>query len=93
MNIGVIRIGEMGRPIAANLLKAGHSVVVYNRTLACAASLEASIAAPRTVPLVPSSATSSAAMIARFKPHGSSARVWRHLAHPGEPLIWKIDGK
>jgi 3-hydroxyisobutyrate dehydrogenase-like beta-hydroxyacid dehydrogenase len=41
MKIGMIGIGEMGRPIAANLLKAGHSVVVYNRTLARAASLEA----------------------------------------------------
>jgi 3-hydroxyisobutyrate dehydrogenase-like beta-hydroxyacid dehydrogenase len=41
MKIGVIGIGKMGRPIAANLLKAGHSVVVYNRTLARAASLEA----------------------------------------------------
>jgi 3-hydroxyisobutyrate dehydrogenase-like beta-hydroxyacid dehydrogenase len=41
MKTGVIGIGKMGRPIAANLLKAGHSVVVYNRTLARAASLEA----------------------------------------------------
>lgn len=41
MKIGVIGMGEMGRPIAANLLKAGHSVVVYNRTLARAANLEA----------------------------------------------------
>lgn len=42
MKIGVIGIGAMGRPIAANLLKAGHSVVVYNRTLARAADLQAS---------------------------------------------------
>jgi 3-hydroxyisobutyrate dehydrogenase-like beta-hydroxyacid dehydrogenase len=41
MRIGVIGIGAMGRPIAANLLAAGYSVVVYNRTLARAASLEA----------------------------------------------------
>jgi 3-hydroxyisobutyrate dehydrogenase-like beta-hydroxyacid dehydrogenase len=45
MKIGVIGFAnccEMGRPIAANLLRAGHVVVVYDRTLARAASLEAS---------------------------------------------------
>ena len=32
MMISVIGIGAMGRPIARNLLKVGHSVCVYNRT-------------------------------------------------------------
>lgn len=32
MRISVIGIGAMGGPIALNLLKAGHSVIVYNRT-------------------------------------------------------------
>ena len=31
MNVSVIGIGAMGRPIAQNLLKAGHGVLVYNR--------------------------------------------------------------
>jgi len=32
MKIGVIGMGIMGRPMALNLLKAGHQVTVYNRT-------------------------------------------------------------
>jgi 3-hydroxyisobutyrate dehydrogenase len=32
MNIAVIGMGTMGAPMARNLLKAGHSVVVHNRT-------------------------------------------------------------
>jgi 3-hydroxyisobutyrate dehydrogenase-like beta-hydroxyacid dehydrogenase len=33
MNVGVIGLGSMGGPIARNLIQAGHSVTVYNRTL------------------------------------------------------------
>ena len=32
MNVGFIGLGQMGRGIAANLLKAGHAVTVWNRT-------------------------------------------------------------
>src|SRR5215469_2294539 len=32
MQIGFIGLGIMGRPMALNLIKAGHSLVVYNRT-------------------------------------------------------------
>jgi 3-hydroxyisobutyrate dehydrogenase-like beta-hydroxyacid dehydrogenase len=32
MNVGYIGLGQMGLPMARNLLKAGHSVTVYNRT-------------------------------------------------------------
>lgn len=32
MKIGFIGLGEMGRPMAANQLKAGHSLVVWNRS-------------------------------------------------------------
>ena len=31
-NIGLIGLGLMGRPMAANLLKAGHSLAIWNRT-------------------------------------------------------------
>jgi 3-hydroxyisobutyrate dehydrogenase len=31
-NIGLIGLGLMGRPMAANLLKAGHSLTIWNRT-------------------------------------------------------------
>ena len=32
MNVGFIGLGRMGVGMAANLLKAGHQVTVYNRT-------------------------------------------------------------
>lgn len=32
MNVGFIGLGRMGVGMAANLLKAGHAVVVYNRS-------------------------------------------------------------
>ncbi len=41
MNIGFIGLGNMGSPIARNLLKAGHQVAVFNRTRSKAESLAA----------------------------------------------------
>jgi len=32
MNVGFVGLGNMGQPIARNLLKAGHELVVFNRT-------------------------------------------------------------
>ena len=32
MDVGFIGLGNMGTPMALNLIKAGHRVVVYNRT-------------------------------------------------------------
>ena len=32
MKVGFIGLGNMGLPMAANLLKAGHELTVYNRT-------------------------------------------------------------
>jgi 3-hydroxyisobutyrate dehydrogenase-like beta-hydroxyacid dehydrogenase len=40
MKVGFIGIGKMGAGMAANLLKAGHDVTVYNRTVERARSLE-----------------------------------------------------
>jgi 3-hydroxyisobutyrate dehydrogenase-like beta-hydroxyacid dehydrogenase len=40
MDIGIIGLGHMGRPMAMNLLKAGHRVVAYNRTRDKAGPLE-----------------------------------------------------
>lgn len=34
MNIGVVGIGTMGQPIASRLLRAGHHLIVWNRTIA-----------------------------------------------------------
>ena len=39
MKVGFIGLGQMGAGMAANLLKAGHEVTVYNRTRAKAAAL------------------------------------------------------
>ena len=39
MEIGFIGVGNMGRGMAANLLKAGHHVTVYNRSPAKAQDL------------------------------------------------------
>ena len=41
MRIGFIGLGHMGRGMAANLLKARHEVIVYNRTAGKAGELEA----------------------------------------------------
>lgn len=41
MHIGFIGLGHMGSGMAANLIKAGHAVAVYNRTPAKAAPLQA----------------------------------------------------
>jgi 3-hydroxyisobutyrate dehydrogenase-like beta-hydroxyacid dehydrogenase len=46
MKIGFIGLGQMGSGMAANLLKAGHEVTVYNRTAQKAAPLVASGAKP-----------------------------------------------
>lgn len=40
MEVGFVGLGNMGRPIAANLLQAGHSVTVWNRTRARAEELQ-----------------------------------------------------
>ncbi len=40
MKVGWIGLGNMGLPMARNLLKAGHDVVVYNRTRSRAESLQ-----------------------------------------------------
>ena len=41
MKVGFIGLGHMGAGMATNLLKAGHEVTVYNRTLAKAEALVA----------------------------------------------------
>jgi 3-hydroxyisobutyrate dehydrogenase-like beta-hydroxyacid dehydrogenase len=41
MRVGFIGLGHMGRGMAASLLKAGHDVTVFNRTLGKSADLEA----------------------------------------------------
>ena len=40
MKIGFLGLGNMGEPIAANLISAGHQVTVWNRTASKADPLE-----------------------------------------------------
>jgi len=40
MNIGFIGIGQMGYPMSINLLKCGHNVIAYNRTIEKAEKLK-----------------------------------------------------
>jgi 3-hydroxyisobutyrate dehydrogenase-like beta-hydroxyacid dehydrogenase len=60
MKIGFIGLGHMGSGMAANLLKAGHVVSVYNRTTAKIEPLvslgaEAAKAWPMSAKMMPSS--------------------------------------
>jgi 3-hydroxyisobutyrate dehydrogenase-like beta-hydroxyacid dehydrogenase len=59
MHIAFIGLGNMGLPMARNLLDAGHAMVVYNRTRQRAEELGqrgATVAgSPRKRPRVPSS--------------------------------------
>jgi 3-hydroxyisobutyrate dehydrogenase-like beta-hydroxyacid dehydrogenase len=55
MKVGFIGLGNMGSGMAANLLKAGHTLTVYNRTPARA---EALVAQGATLAKTPSEATS-----------------------------------
>ena len=41
MNVGFIGLGQMGAAMAANILKAGHALTVYNRAAGKAAGLVA----------------------------------------------------
>ncbi|MGA7825016.1 MAG: NAD(P)-binding domain-containing protein, partial [Steroidobacteraceae bacterium] len=41
MDVGFIGLGRMGKAMAANLLRAGHTLRVWNRTRSAAADLEA----------------------------------------------------
>lgn len=61
MNIGFLGLGTMGRAMAANLVKAGHTVTVWNRSAAPAeqlAALGARIAATPAEALAPGMAIS-----------------------------------
>ncbi len=86
MNLGFLGLGQMGRAMARNLLRAGHSVTVWNRTRSKAEELAASDGArPAASPaeaaqgahIVLSSLANDEAVIAAVLGQGSAA----------EPLI------
>lgn len=64
MKVGWIGLGNMGLPMARNLLKAGHEVIVYNRTRSRAESLQADGATVAGVPAEAAAAPVVATMVA-----------------------------
>ena len=64
MKIGWIGLGNMGLPMARNLLKAGHELVVYNRTQSRADELRAEGASVASSPAEAASAPMVVTMVA-----------------------------
>jgi 2-hydroxy-3-oxopropionate reductase len=63
--VGFVGLGVMGRPMARNLLRAGHRVVVWNRSPGPAAELEA---AGATVARTPAELAGAAAVVLTMLP-------------------------
>jgi 3-hydroxyisobutyrate dehydrogenase len=88
MNIGFIGLGNMGRPMALNLVRAGFDLRCYD---ASQAAREAAASAGATVTDSPVAASDSAHVLVTMLPDGAIARqVWEqaldHLA-PGAVAI------
>lgn len=64
MNIGFVGLGQMGRGIAANLLRAGHAVTVWNRTSSRADELESAGARVAVTPAETAAAGIAITMLA-----------------------------
>jgi 3-hydroxyisobutyrate dehydrogenase-like beta-hydroxyacid dehydrogenase len=75
--IGVIGLGLMGRPMAANLVKAGHSVTVWNRTASRANEL---VAAGATVAKNPHDVAAAADLLITMvsDPPALEEVLWGH---------------
>jgi 3-hydroxyisobutyrate dehydrogenase len=93
--IGFIGLGNMGAPMAANLLKAGHQVVGYDLNAAALAGLTA---AGGTVAASAAEAATGADIIITMLPAGEHVReVWLHqgglieVAHTSGPQPLLID--
>ncbi|GAB0108227.1 NAD(P)-dependent oxidoreductase [Nocardia sp. JMUB6875] len=87
-SIAVIGLGAMGKPIAHNLLKAGHDVVVWNRSdgpadelVAAGARRAASVAEAMDVPVVFSILSDDRAVAETFIDSGVLARAASGTVH------------
>jgi 3-hydroxyisobutyrate dehydrogenase-like beta-hydroxyacid dehydrogenase len=96
MDIGFVGLGNMGEPMAALLLKAGHHVTVYNRTREKAARLQAQgatiagsprEAAARAEVVVSMLADDSAVRDVTFGEEGIAAGLARGAAHISSSTI------
>lgn len=74
MKVGLIGLGNMGSGVAANLLKAGHALTVYNRT---SAKAEALIAKGATLAKTPGKAARSERIAVSGTPYAPSATASR----------------
>lgn len=74
MKISVLGLGAMGSRMAANLVKAGHAVTVWNRTPAAAASLVAAGAKQATTPR--EAATGADFVLAMVRDDEASRALW-----------------
>lgn len=73
-HIAVLGLGAMGRRMAANLLKAGHQVIVWNRTARAAEPL---LALGATQAATPRDAAAGADFVlAMVRDNAASAKVW-----------------
>ena len=79
MKVGFIGLGNMGSGMAANLLKAGHTLTVYNRT---AARAEALVAQGATLAETPSEAARGEVVITML---ADDAAV--------ESVVFGVDGR
>jgi len=67
MKIGFLGLGQMGSGMAANLIKAGHEVTVYNRSPGKAEALRAQGAAEAKTPAAASTGDAVFTMVADDK--------------------------
>ena len=68
MNVGFIGLGIMGRPMAMNLLNAGHKLTVHNRTHARCAPLQEAGASVAPTPMAVAEATEAVITIVSDTP-------------------------
>jgi len=75
MKLGFIGLGQMGRGMAANLIRAGHDVALYNRSADKAAGLGGTVAA------TPAEAAQSAEIIFTMLAHDAALREVAYGEH------------
>ena len=87
--IGFVGLGNMGGPMAANLVKAGHAVVGFDLAPAARASAEAAGATVAADPVV---VANEAEVVVTMLPGGAQLlEVWRVLAETAAPGTLLVD--
>jgi len=77
MRVGVIGLGIMGAPMARNLLRAGHEVVVHGRT---AARVEPLVAAGARAAASPAAVASAVDAVVSSLPDDRTSSSWWGVA-------------